>query len=97
MANASKKHGMGHGQTIGHPTTGIVDDNLPEAEDLDIQGNNRLHGNDQGRTHNQRHSQADETNEPPETDEFVQRHRTGLLSSKTGLTEEQIEKLANKP
>lgn len=97
MANASKKHGMGQGQTVGHPTVGIVDDNLPEQEDLDLQGNNQLHGSDQGRVHNQRHSQAGETNEPPETEEFVQRHRVGIRSHATGLTDEQVEKLANKP
>ena len=99
MANASRKHGMGHGQTVGHPTTGIVDDNLPEQEDVITALNDRnpRHGADQGRTHNQRHSVADETNAPPDTEEFVERHQVGIRSKATGLTDEQIEKLANKP
>jgi hypothetical protein len=98
MANATKKGGMGHGTTIGHEHVGVVDDNLPEMEDLEsqLQGNNQMHGDDQGRVHNERRRQAMETNEAPETEEFVERHRTGVVSSATGLTEAQIEKLANK-
>jgi hypothetical protein len=95
MANASKKGGMGHGSVIGHEHVGIVDDNLPEVEDLGSQlmGNNQMHGDDQGRVHNERTRQAMETNEPPETEEFVERHRTGLTGGGRGLNEAQIAKI----
>ncbi|HYF54702.1 MAG TPA: hypothetical protein VEA41_10625 [Salinarimonas sp.] len=98
MANATKKGGMGHGTTVGHDHVGIVDDGLPEMEDLGSQlmGNNQMHGDDQGRVHNERHRQAMETNEAPETDEFVERHRTGVVSPANGLNEAQIEKLIRK-
>ena len=100
MANASKKgKGMGHGTTVGHEHVGVVDPNLPEQEDLGAQlmGNNQLHGDDQGRVHNERTRMAGETNDPPETEEFVQRHRAGLRSDATGLNEAQIEKMLRKP
>lgn len=98
MANATKKGGMGHGTVIGHEHVGIVDDSLPELEDLgsQLQGNNQLQGADQGRVHNERVRQAMETNEPPESEEFVERHRTGVVSAATGMTEAQIEKLIRK-
>ncbi len=98
MANATKKGGMGHGTVIGHERVGIVDDDMPELEDLGSQlmGNNQMQGADQGRVHNERVRQAMETNDAPETQEFVERHRTGMVSDATGLNEAQIEKLIRK-
>ncbi len=57
MARASKKgKGMGDGQVVGHPHTGPVGPEVLDEDDLanEIKGRNALHGQDQGRNHNQR-------------------------------------------
>lgn len=60
MANASKKgKGMGDGSTVGHQHVGTTDPDLIDEHDLanQIEGDNKLQGNDQDRVRNQRHTQ----------------------------------------
>lgn len=60
MADASKKGGgMGAGGTVGHQGIGTTDPGILDEHDLanEIHGNNRLQGNDQSRTPNQRLTQ----------------------------------------
>src|SRR5215210_6147460 len=65
---ARAKSGMGGDKTIGHPTVGDADAGDLDEGDLasDIQGRNRLQGNDQGKRHNQREKLPDEARDIPD-------------------------------
>ena len=81
MADANKKGGgMGAGGSVGHQGVGTTDPTILDEHDLanEIHGSNRLQGNDQSRTPNQRLTQPgslDAGNEPSDSPvEEARRH-----------------------
>lgn len=96
MAKAGK--GMGHDTTRHAQHVGDAPENVTREDDLASKrmGDNELHGQDQLRQHNERQAQAGARTDPPETDDFVQKHKTGILSDKLAPSEEELDKEARK-
>lgn len=73
MAGASKKGGgMGHGKVVGHQSGGMTSTDIIDEHDLaaEMQGSNKLQGQDQERQHNERRTQPgslDEDNAPSDS------------------------------
>lgn len=97
MAKAGK--GMGH-DTVRHAeNVGDAPETVTREDDLagKRMGDNELHGQDQLRQHNERQTQAGARTDAPETDAFVQKHETGILSDKVAPSKEELDKQAGKP
>lgn len=92
MANAGK--GMGHDTTRGVEHVGDVPEHITREDELASKrmGDNQLQGNDQVSVHNQRQTQAGARTDPPDTEDFVQKHKTGLISDKLAPSKEELDK-----
>lgn len=73
MADASKKGGgMGHGKVAGHQSGGMTSTEILDEHDLadEMQGSNKIQGQDQERRHNERLTQPgslDRNNKPSDS------------------------------
>ncbi|GGK28645.1 hypothetical protein [Salinarimonas ramus] len=92
MAKAGK--GMGHDTVRGVEHVEDVPENVTREDELASKrmGDNELQGDDQVRVHNQRQTQAGARTDRPETDDFVDKHKTGLRSDKVAPSEEELDK-----
>lgn len=64
MTSGQAGKGMGSGSNRGSQSVGQDIDDNPTLGPSDVQGRNKLQGDDQKRVHNQRHTMAEETSEP---------------------------------
>lgn len=96
MAKAG--HGMGSDTTRGVQGVGDTPEDIMREDEIGNQrmGKNSLHGNDAEAVANQRQTMAGERASPPETEDFVERHKTGLRSDKVAPSKEELDKLARK-
>ncbi|MGP9820985.1 hypothetical protein ACTZWW_13295 [Salinarimonas sp. NSM] len=97
MAKAGK--GMGH-DTVRHAQhVADVPESVTREDDLASRrmGDNQLHGEDQLREHNERHAQAGARSDRPQTDDFVEKHKTGVRSDKVAPSKEELDKEMRKP
>ena len=96
MAKAGK--GMGH-DTVRHVQhVEDVPEHITREDELASKrmGYNELHGQDQLRQHNERQTQAGSRTDPPDTDDFVEKHKTGIRSDKLAPSKEELDKEARK-
>lgn len=97
MAKAGK--GMGQDTTRGVEGVGDTPEEIMREDEIGNQrmGKNSLQGNAAVNVTNQRHTMAGERATPPDTEKFVERHKTGLRSDKVSPTKEELDKLSRKP
>lgn len=96
MAKAGK--GMGHDTTRHAEHVADVPENVTREDELagKRMGDNELHGQDQLRQHNERQTQAESRTDAPDTDDFVEKHKTGIRSDKVAPSKEELDKEARK-
>ena len=92
MAKAGQ--GMGHDTARHAEHVADVPDHVTREDDIagKRMGDNQLHGEDQVREHNERHTQAESRTDRPQTDDFVEKHRTGLRSDEVAPSKEELDK-----